>query len=74
MFDSTEDYSDIHTQQLTLNMPLRGSSNLLPQAIKHNQGTSWLKRMVSAKEDLAEKMIALTEDKWPEANLLIGFR
>ena len=72
MFDWTGDYSNTQTRQSIVNKRVRGSSDLLSQAIRivrvlPGQGErSW------PEHDVTEGIMMLADDKWPEATLLIG--
>jgi len=73
MPDWTGDYSDLHTQQSTVNVRVRGTSDASPQELESirvqvlgQRGWSW------PKHEVTEKIMMSAEDKRPEATLFIG--
>ena len=62
----------LQTQQLVVDMRVRGISNLLPQAIRAIGAPSGQREQSWPKHNMTEGIMMLAEDKRPEATLLIG--
>jgi len=72
LFDWTADYSHTQTQQSIVNMRVRGTSGLLPQAIRVIRLLPSQREWSRPKHDVTEGIMTLAEHKTPEATLLIG--
>jgi len=72
LFDWTRDYSDTQTQQLIVNMQVRGTFGLLPQAITETRELPGQQEWSRPKHDVNEGIMMLADDKRPVATLLIG--
>jgi hypothetical protein len=60
------------TQQLIVNMRVRGIVTLLPQAIRLNVVLPGQREEARPKHDVTERFMTLADDERPEATLLIN--